>query len=799
MPKAITRGTIVGALLMGMSMGSAVAQCGPVVTTFPYTEGFENGPAWTAGGNASDWAWGTPNKPVITGAGGGIRSWCVGGLVGSFYSNGQQSWLESPCFDLTSLQYPYISFKLFWETERNYDGMGFQYSLNEGASWTNLGSYFDTPDCLTQNWFNTLNLVGLNQAQPKHGWSGRIGTTVGNCGGGQGSATWATASQCLTDLEGEPSVKFRFIFGAGTICNSFDGVAVDDIFIGEAPANNAGFVFACNGTTVDFQDASALCPTSSFWNFGDPASGASNIASGASVSHIFSTGGSYTITLTASGPCNAPSTTTRTIFIAEPEFVVEDPTCGEANGSITVLVPDAPPGLVYTWTPGGLVGPSLTGLAAGAYTLTLSGADVCGSQSSVVLEDDAEPLVATTTATPVSCAGLADGSAEVSVSGGTAPYTYLWAPNGGDTNVATDLAPGSYTCAIADAAGCSLQSTALVQEPDAVVLLPQADASICAGESLLLTAEAQGGSGPYVYTWSPDGPQVEPPATGSYNVVATDANGCSSEPGTVLITVVQALAPTFTVNEPQGCTPHCVTFTANNVPAGADIQWSFGDGGAAVDAPAVDHCYTAGGLFDVVLTVTDASGCTGTHIIPEAVSAIQSPVAQFFASPSVVTIDEPAFSFRSASSNATSWLWSFGDAGDGASTAADTLYTYDAVGCYTVELRVANDFGCADSTRAEVCVEDAFVLWVPNAFTPNGDGSNDRFNISTTVGATDLFELAVFDRWGQRLFVAGSLDEGWDGTAGGVDVPTGVYAWMVELRDRSGSVQRAKGHVVLLR
>ncbi len=799
MLKAITIGSLLAGAAMCLPLHQLHAQCGPVVDVFPYSEGFENAPAWTAGGNASDWAWGTPNKPMITGAGGGTRSWCAGGLVGSFYSNGQQSWLESPCFDLTSLQYPWISFKLFWETERNYDGLGFQYSLDEGTTWTNLGSYFDTPDCLTENWFNTLNLVGLNQAQPKHGWSGRVGATVGNCGGGGGSAEWVTASHCLSDLAGEPRVKFRFIFGAGTICNGFDGVAVDDILIGEAPANDAGFVFACNGTTVEFQDASALCPTNLNWTFGDPASGAANTASGAGVSHTFSAGGSYTVTLTATGPCNAPSTATRTIFIAEPEFVVEDPTCGQANGSISVQVPDAPPGLMYTWAPGGSGGALLTDLPAGSYALTLSGTDVCGSQSTVVLEDDADPLVATTTVNPVSCAGLADGSVQVSVSGGTAPYTYLWAPEGGDSDVANDLPPGSYTVAISDAAGCTVQPVALVGEPDPVVVLPQDDASICTGEGLILVADAQGGTGPYAFTWSPEGPEVAPMATSTYTVIASDANGCSSGPVSVVVTVVEAIAPIFSVDEPQGCTPHCVTFLADNVPPGAELQWTFGDGAGAVDALAVEHCYTAGGLFDVVLTVTDASGCTGTHIIPDAVTAVQSPVAQFFSSPSVVTIDEPLFSFRDASSNATSWLWTFGDAEGGSSTAPVTLYTYNAVGCYTVELRVANDFGCADSTQAEVCVEDAFVLWVPNAFTPNGDGINDLFGVVTTVGATDLFELMVFDRWGQQLFVAESLDAGWDGTAGGAPVPDGVYAWMVELRDRSGRVQRAKGHVVLLR
>lgn len=799
MLKATTIGSLLAATAVCMPMHYALAQCGAVVDVFPYTEGFENDPAWTAGGNASDWAWGTPNKAVITGAGGGTRSWCVGGLTGSFYSNGQQSWLESPCFDLSSLQYPWISFKLFWETERNYDGMGFQYSLDEGSTWTNLGSYNDSEDCLTQNWFNTLNLVGLNQAQPKQGWSGRVGATVGNCGGGAGSGEWLTASHCLSDLVGEPSVKFRFIFGAGTICNNFDGVAVDDIFIGEAPANDAAFVFVCNGTSVEFQNTSALCPSSLAWNFGDPTSGVSNTATGTAVSHTFSAGGNYTVTLTASGPCNGSSTTTRTIFIAEPEFMVEDPTCGEANGSITVEVTDAPPGLVYTWAPGGVAGPALSGLAAGSYSLTLSGTDLCGAQSTVSLEDDADPLLANTSVTPVTCAGFTDGSASVLVSGGTAPYTYDWSPDGGDGNIADDLASGTYTCAITDAVGCTLEVSALVVEPTPVVADVPDDASICAGESLVLAASAYGGTAPYTFAWSPAGPEVEPLLTSTYTVVATDANGCASGPTSVVVTVVEAIAPSFTVDEPEGCTPHCVTFSATNVPAGADFEWSFGDGGNATDALLAEHCYTSGGVFDVLLTVTDAAGCAGTFALADAVAAVQAPVAQFFTSPAVATIDEPVFSFRDASTDATRWSWSFGDEAGGTSTAPDTTYTYGLVDCFPVELRVENDFGCADSTRAEVCIEDSFVLWAPNAFTPDGDGINDEFAVITTLAGTDLFELAVYDRWGRQLFVGRGLGEGWDGTASGTPVPDGVYAWMVELRDRSGLLQRAKGHVVLLR
>src|SRR6478736_2997677 len=132
----------------------SVAQCGTPISVFPYTEGFEatNG-GWTPGGTASDWAWGTPSKPVITGAATGTKCWITGGLTGSSYNNGEASWLQSPCFDFTSLQYPYISINVFWEMERRFDGANLQYSTNLGASWTNVGSVSDPANCLNDQWF----------------------------------------------------------------------------------------------------------------------------------------------------------------------------------------------------------------------------------------------------------------------------------------------------------------------------------------------------------------------------------------------------------------------------------------------------------------------------------------------------------------------------------------------------------------------------------------------------------------------------------------------------------------------
>ena len=131
------------------------AQCsGPIINTFPYTEGFESAMSWTSGGTNSDWSWGTPNCTIINSAGEGTKSWVVGGLNGTGYNSSEQSWLRSPCFDFSSLSNPWIQFKIFWECERQYDGMVLQSSVDNGASWQNVGAFGDPVNCLNQNWFS---------------------------------------------------------------------------------------------------------------------------------------------------------------------------------------------------------------------------------------------------------------------------------------------------------------------------------------------------------------------------------------------------------------------------------------------------------------------------------------------------------------------------------------------------------------------------------------------------------------------------------------------------------------------
>jgi hypothetical protein len=175
-------------------------------------------------------------NPLFSLAGDGAKCWIVGGLSGSAYNLDERSYLLSPCFDFTNVPFPHIQFKIYWETENPYDGATLQYTTNNGATWTNVGAANDPIDCLNNNWFNQTNVNALNTlAVPKHGWAGTSLPTVGNCIGGAGSMGWVTAQHTLYNLAGLPNVQFRFAFGAGSVCNSFDGVAIDAVTIQNIP------------------------------------------------------------------------------------------------------------------------------------------------------------------------------------------------------------------------------------------------------------------------------------------------------------------------------------------------------------------------------------------------------------------------------------------------------------------------------------------------------------------------------------------------------------------------------------
>jgi len=362
-------------VFLGLKRGNS--QC---INTFPYLQDFEvdNG-GWVPGGFNIDWSWGEPVKTTITNAGSGSKCWITGGLTFPNYFGGEKSYISSPCFDFSSLINPYIEFKIFWDTERQYDGANMQYSLDNGITWNNVGSITDPVDCRNKNWYNNGsvgNLSGL--ASPQSGWSGNTKSTQGACLGGSGSGVWLTASHCITDLAGEPSVIFRFTFGSGIACNDYDGFAFDSLYIGETPQPIIQIDQICNGDlSLSVSAVSDGCPTQYAWDFDDPAS-SGNYQTGINAEHVFSKAGDYTVKLTTVQPCIGAVVKTKTISFPDVDLQVADVTCKNGNDGYALALVLSPTNTSLIWLPSGSHADTLKNVPVGSYSLTvLGGANDC--------------------------------------------------------------------------------------------------------------------------------------------------------------------------------------------------------------------------------------------------------------------------------------------------------------------------------------------------------------------------------------------------------------------------------------
>ncbi|MBP6732191.1 MAG: gliding motility-associated C-terminal domain-containing protein [Chitinophagales bacterium] len=524
------------------------AQC---INTFPYTQDFEsNNGNWVSGGTGDDWAWGAVSKPVITQAASGSKCWVTGGLTTSFYNLGERSYVQSPCFDFTTVQHPYVSFNIFWETENTYDGATFQYSLNGGTTWQNAGGTSDTTDCLDQNWFNSFSINNLNGiANPQQGWAGNVQNTSGSCQGGGGSNGWKSARHCMQYLAGKPNVVFRFAFGAGTQCNSFDGFAFDDFTTGEAPADPITFSFACSGNNINFSGASNFCLYNYNWNFGDGTTG-----TGLFTTHTYSSAGSYSVTLSADNKCQVGASTTQQVqMLSVATNVVTDVSCNGGNNGKAVVSPTGGSNYTYSWnsTPVQTTDTAFN-LPAGNYLVIINSPGFCELSTTVSIKEPTAISTSFTTTDDTCFTSM--GSIAASTTGGTGTYQYLWS-NGASTASLTNLSAGIYNLTITDSSNCAASAHATVNSVNTLTLVISSTNISCYGTAdgeVLVTAS--GGKQPYIYNWSNNAitASINRLKAGTYYVTVSDAGNCVNNDSAI---ITQEVCPSY-IYFPTGFSPN---------------------------------------------------------------------------------------------------------------------------------------------------------------------------------------------------------------------------------------------------
>ncbi|MBI3134865.1 MAG: gliding motility-associated C-terminal domain-containing protein [Bacteroidetes bacterium] len=255
----------------------------------------------------------------------------------------------------------------------------------------------------------------------------------------------------------------------------------------------------------------------------------------------------------------------------------------------------------------------------------------------------------------------------------------------------------------------------------------------------------------------------------------------------------------FTIEDELRCAPYLAEFVDTSF-AHTQIyyQWNFGDGTDLSPLQNPSHLYTSPGVYDVTLTIWTVAGCidTLTETKPGYIEVFPSPVSSFEVSPEEASVFNPHFYFEDYSTDSQQHYYYFDD---GASTAERFVWhSYVESGWHYPYQVVINQYGCPDTSYQSLYVIPFTTIFVPNSFTPDGNGRNDSWK--PVVYDTEFYELWVFDRWGQPILNSTDEQASWDGTMNGKPAPVGVYVYLIKYVDHeTGLPEEIRGHFSLIR
>jgi gliding motility-associated-like protein len=369
------------------------------------------------------------------------------------------------------------------------------------------------------------------------------------------------------------------------------------------------------------------------------------------------------------------------------------------------------------------------------------------------------------------------------------------------------LTAGTYTITVTDANGCTATASTTITQPPALTLVAAGFPVTCnGGNNGQGTAIPAGGTPGYTYAWSNgfNGANDNNLTAGNYKIIVTDANGCSVDT-TVTVTQPAPIVVAFNADTINGCAPLCTGLVdGTSDPNGTVTKWSwtYSDGGSDTTKDP-RHCFNAPGSYDVSLSVTDNHGCAGSLTINNMITVYSFPVPAFTMGPQPTTIENPTITFTDKSTDAygiASWLWNFADPlNDAPSSQQNPSHTYGDTGTFCATLTVTNIHGCKDSITECLIINPQYELYIPDAFSPDGDGKNDIFQPKGEYMSS--YKMYIFDRWGMLLFYTDDFNKGWNGTVnnGSTICQQDTYVYMIEATDNLGQQHKYIGKVTLLK
>jgi len=528
---------------------------------------------------------------------------------------------------------------------------------------------------------------------------------------------------------------------AGNCPQTFNPYAIVQVFpVSLAPINSIN-VSPCSPYTVSVSNSTPSVGSYQ-WDFGD--GGSSTLPN---PSHNYTAAGTYTITLTLTMQSGCTTELTKTVTVGHPNPIT-------ANGPKFCLGDPAQFGISnplaftsYLWNFGDgnnsvQPNPSHLYAASGVYTVSLTTTDTSGcvdnyTYPTVIIVSN--PLPSFTVSGPtIGCTSML-----VNFNNTSTGYTSCsWDFGDGTNSTAFNPshlynAPGVYTVTLSASANACTRTTTHVNQ--IIINNPQCNFMYNAGSACLpaTVTFTDLSSNPVSWTWDfGDGTtsNLQNPThtyttipTGSITLTITDIYGCTATRTKANINILQA---NFTASDTVTCKNYPVTFSDLSG-TGSSWQWNFGDGTTSTAQNPV-HAYATTGVFSVSLVVTFPQGCNDTIIFPNYVS-VSSPQADF-TSPTIAGCSPTQINYNNLSSNATNYLWMFGDSTT--SAAPSPSHIYNIPGYYTVDLVAYDSAGCADTMHK---VDYIFIPGTYTQFTVTGTSGCEMFNAVFTdnsIGAS---------------------------------------------------------------
>ncbi len=571
------------------------------------------------------------------------------------------------------------------------------------------------------------------------------------------------------------------------------------------PAIVADFVqppVGCVPDTMFFNNTSYLTHPSNTtfnWNFGDGTS-----SNQISPSHVYSQSGIYTVTLIISDmqSCNLADTITKQVAMLSGTTDTIPP-LGICKFDFTQIgiLPINDPAVTYHWinapaiSDSTIANPIAIPLVDTWYKMAVSNGICTDTLYQFVRVYDIDVDAGNDTT-------LCQGTVTLTAHSNYKDLSFQWSsnsnftntlnPNPKDSTLTVSVSGPTYFYVRSYWNSCDNYDSILV-DVRIHVQKQNLQGPKCHGDSNgVIIVNGIGGNAPYVYTWNNgmNGNQINNLTGGNYIVTVTDADGCFTNDTIQLIDPTLLTSAKAAINIP--CKQACIGKAWSNPNGGTPpYSWQWNDALNQTSNPAVQLC---DGTY--IVHLKDANNCT----ITDTVVVEDSSIYMNFKAWNSDTIYEGQTANLNSTffGNSYSYIWT-----PGSGLNSTTIHNPDASPTVTTTyyVTVRDQWGCTWRDSVTIWVLDVICeepyIFVPNAFTPNGDGQNDVLYVKSNVAYEVDFK--IYDRWGELVFATTDLSNGWDGTFHGQKVDPGVFVYHLNVICYNKEVFKKKGNITVIR